>query len=243
MPIPMRHRNRGVEPGFTLIELLVVISIIAILAGMLLPAINLVRDQAKQTKCQNGQRQIVMGCHVYAQDQEDILPDMELANARYWSVLVLPYLEQTTNLNNGAQYSSANFFQSCPEYGTGAPAGKSTTGSSFALNAQLRFGNGGTNDNNAHNYFVSSATSYWTSFAHGTVTKVSSRLYLSDSYINPASATPVYRPYILPNSDSQALWQTGLLRHKGKMVVTYLDGHGGVVRSVAEMLKGFIADP
>jgi len=60
--------------GFTLIELLVVISIIAILAGMLLPAINMVRGQAQQANCGNNQRQIMMSMLAYRNDNEDEWP-------------------------------------------------------------------------------------------------------------------------------------------------------------------------
>jgi prepilin-type N-terminal cleavage/methylation domain-containing protein len=60
--------------GFTLIELLVVISIIAILAGMLLPAINMVREGARKANCGNNQRQIVLGMNVYANDNDQAWP-------------------------------------------------------------------------------------------------------------------------------------------------------------------------
>ena len=60
--------------GFTLIELLVVISIIAILAGMLLPAINMVREGARKANCGNNQRQIVLGMTVYAGDNDQAWP-------------------------------------------------------------------------------------------------------------------------------------------------------------------------
>ena len=60
--------------GFTLIELLVVISIIAILAGMLLPAINMVREGARKANCGNNQRQIVLGMAVYANDNDQSWP-------------------------------------------------------------------------------------------------------------------------------------------------------------------------
>jgi prepilin-type N-terminal cleavage/methylation domain-containing protein len=60
--------------GFTLIELLVVISIIAILAGMLLPAINLVRNQAQQANCGNNQKQIVLAMSAYTNDNDGLWP-------------------------------------------------------------------------------------------------------------------------------------------------------------------------
>ncbi len=70
-----RPRPQGrARSGFTLIELLVVISIISILAGMLIPAINLVRELANQTKCASNQRQIAMAMMVYANQNEGIWP-------------------------------------------------------------------------------------------------------------------------------------------------------------------------
>lgn len=70
-PPPLRPPS---AVGFTLIELLVVVSIIAILAAMLLPAINLVRESAQQTKCANALRQIAMGFVAYTQENDSLLP-------------------------------------------------------------------------------------------------------------------------------------------------------------------------
>jgi prepilin-type N-terminal cleavage/methylation domain-containing protein/prepilin-type processing-associated H-X9-DG protein len=60
--------------AFTLIELLVVIAIIAILAAILFPVFAQAREKARTTMCMSNERQIMMGCLMYAQDEDETMP-------------------------------------------------------------------------------------------------------------------------------------------------------------------------
>ena len=85
-------RSRG-RPGFTLIELLVVIAIIAVLIGLLVPAVQKVREAANRTQCVNNLHQIAIAAHNYHAANKKFPASLDTAHVGPL-VHLLPYLEQ-----------------------------------------------------------------------------------------------------------------------------------------------------
>lgn len=188
--------------AFSLIELLVVVSIIAVLAGLLLPAVGIVRQQAKTLTCSSSLRQVGMAIMAYTSDQGGIIPDIVTkmdasANTTWWSALIADYAEAQTASNGSLSYTKKSVVTGCPEW-TATGGWLVGYGMNYNPDRPTRW--------NANSRWVyTGITTDVVHFGIGGITNQGSRLLLADA------------------SDYHAI--LSLNRHKDRYNVLFFDGH------------------
>ena len=132
------HRQSEHRKGFTLIELLVVIAIIAILAAILFPVFQKVRENARKTVCLSNEKQIGLAMTQYVQDYDETYPLMQrdptadetasqkaVLGAKYvdgtpvsWQWVVNPYVKNgtTTSTQNTGSFELSGGVWNCPDF-------------------------------------------------------------------------------------------------------------------------------
>ena len=93
-------KNKANSPGFTLVELLVVIAIIGVLVALLLPAVQVAREAARRTRCQNNLKQIGLAAHNFHDVTGELPRAFSATTGLSWHVYILPYIEQQALYNS-----------------------------------------------------------------------------------------------------------------------------------------------
>ncbi|OGV47656.1 MAG: hypothetical protein A2017_21850 [Lentisphaerae bacterium GWF2_44_16] len=200
--------------AFTLLELLIVISIIAILAAMLLPALKSARNLAKEIKCLNNEKQIYGFASFYTQDYNDyLLPDQAFIGT---DRCVFPRLLQEIGIAPQGTYANigapvAGKMYHCPMEPLTAFSpytGGNWRGTHYGLNGYIC----------GHDFNTSTGAYTYPLLKVTKISQTSKRLYGGDNNGNS-----------YPEINST----TGLvMRHSGKSSAFYIDGHAGTVKAI-----------
>jgi prepilin-type N-terminal cleavage/methylation domain-containing protein/prepilin-type processing-associated H-X9-DG protein len=222
----MAPRPSHSRRGFTLIELLVVIAIIAILIGLLLPAVQKVREAAARAKCQNNLKQIGLAVHAFTSANNENLPaPIGTVNGVYtgtWGRILLPYVEQN------AAY--AQFDPNSPTQATAIsnPANAAAMATRVPVYQCPSVPNGGR--------MITGTTAGGVAYTAAPTDYV----YCNQITLNVAAIGELnaYNPTVYPVDSGNAPiggWNNGMLRSEGRTVLGVTDGLSNTFMGINEI--------
>jgi prepilin-type processing-associated H-X9-DG protein/prepilin-type N-terminal cleavage/methylation domain-containing protein len=235
--------------AFTLVEILVVVSIIAVIASLLLPAMATVRSQALSTKCLSNQRQLGLGLFAFADDNKGGIPPVYgrpwSDGSRHWNFRLAPYVDEQSNQQTLSTKRSTSMTWGCPVFkdsawfhqngGAGDVWSQWDTGYGMLMAFQNPGGTELVNDW----FYPAVATGDW-SQANSAGNEPDCRVRLA-TIPYPANQ-PIISDFVMfrvhPWWDNLDINQRShLARHRGKTNALFVDGHVAAIDTLGWLRK------